>query len=124
MIVFIQIDVYILNNNQEIIMSDVTIPVLPEKFLNRPAEKVVDLLMANPNECLELFERTIFNFIAANYNLPANTPAMQELLTMLIGSLQLNAQLEGENSKLAEDLADYVTDGFPIPSVPNPKNDD
>ena len=100
-------------------MSDVTIPVLPKKFLDLPAEEVVALLMTNPNECLELFGRTIFNFITVNYNLSANELAMEELLTMLVGSLQLNAQLEEENSQSADNLADYVADRLTIPSVPN-----
>jgi len=84
-------------------MPLVSEPRLPDEFLNLPAEKIAEILIANPDKISCIFKYTTTReslFHVCGYSFT------QELLTMLISSLQKNAWLEEENDQVTDDLAD------------------
>lgn len=80
-------------------------PMLLEEFLNLPAEEVAKILVASPSKISYIFEHTVTPESLAHV---CGYCFTEELLTMLITSLQINAQLEEENDTINDDLADCV----------------
>ena len=84
-------------------MSSVLEPRLPDEFLNLPAEKVAEILIANPDKISCIFKYTTTRESLGHV---CEYSFTQELLTMLIVSLQKNAWLEEETAQINDDLAD------------------
>ena len=87
---------------------------LPEEFLHLPTEKVVEVLIAKPKKITEIFGQRIGIFLSANLSDKSMIPIVSMVLYQLIGLLQEAARLKIELEQSREEIAVYLSDGFPV----------